>query len=581
MKKLHDQIIEEYNTGSLLPNIFEKYWRRSEPENKNFVKAVAKAHNGGKIDFLSLVEDPAYQNCSTHSHFNFQHFFDEVLPDLEAPALQVMRAVDIVVRKSGDDLAANMPNGEFAKWCAKDEGRSEEIVLLAKGGDDLAVRFLSFALQAGSKKKEIEYVSLAIELSDHPNRDVRLPAINGLRRMTIRRARQRLRVLEHFDQLIDKYDDDLVRANIVGAAVKTGTAGSNRIKNLMSSVLEKMLVNPGAQTLHQLAAAIAFDTKEFDGSLIKKILNTLDFVDAKNTGTIDHIDHALRKLAEQGSFDLIWPFLESVILRESGPLKLKQFDSFIHQLFSKERSQFPSLMTRWFRTGKFELCSQLQSIFQNASLESFPVQFDALTQGIDESEGLYLARKAVGFLFLRQITAASYILSLARSFPNQGDEYADLLFDPLLMNYSGKLADYLKEVAESDADDASSVAQIALDKLDSYLKGLREVGDVKELYPTDRQRQLEWQRHQDSMSESYKEAQKKSFFASLVSHRILLYGTRSISYHQGLTDGEEARRIETEMHSHSVSVEAPRVDTIDTLGLNQKLLSFRVEAPEQ
>src|SRR3546814_14637241 len=75
------------------------------------------------------------------------------------------------------------------------------------------------------------------------------------------------------------------------------------------------------------------------------------------------------------------------------------------------------------------------------------------------------------------------------------------------------------------------------------------------------------------MAAAWREARKKSIFASIATESLVLYGTGSISW---ISDERfPPRRLETSMGSISHSVEMPRTDTVDPLGLQLMLIKFR------
>jgi hypothetical protein len=78
------------------------------------------------------------------------------------------------------------------------------------------------------------------------------------------------------------------------------------------------------------------------------------------------------------------------------------------------------------------------------------------------------------------------------------------------------------------------------------------------------------------MSDAMRKARKKSIFAQIATESVILYGKRVVSWIK--SPGDEPRRIETEMGSISTSVEVPRIDIVDPVGLQLMLFSFRAEA---
>ncbi|MBO9443879.1 hypothetical protein J7363_17440 [Phaeobacter italicus] len=80
--------------------------------------------------------------------FEVQTILCEVIPLLQTAPSELTELVQFLVETGGADLAANQPNAAFRKWCEVDPSRSDEVIQLAKDGNELARLHLVFALQA-------------------------------------------------------------------------------------------------------------------------------------------------------------------------------------------------------------------------------------------------------------------------------------------------------------------------------------------------------------------------------------------------------------------------------------------------
>ncbi len=156
------------------------------------------------------------------------------------------------------------------------------------------------------------------------------------------------------------------------------------------------------------------------------------------------------------------------------------------------------------------------------------------------------------------------------------DEVAELLFDPLLVNYSGEAVDYSKGIPADDP--AYTDIQKALKRHEAYFASLKGTGVIKELHPSDYQRDVVSQKTHDEMRAAQKQAESKSVFLNLVHRSTLLYGTRSLTYivdHDG-----NNRSVAMDLHSVGISFEMPRHEILDPVGLDLMLRVFRVEKPK-
>ncbi|MCF6156461.1 MAG: hypothetical protein E3K36_14750 [Candidatus Brocadia sp.] len=150
-----------------------------------------------------------------------------------------------------------------------------------------------------------------------------------------------------------------------------------------------------------------------------------------------------------------------------------------------------------------------------------------------------------------------------------------LLFDPLLLNFPGKIRNFLIQQAESESGKTKITIEKALKIFNEYMDDLKSTGVIPELHPSQAQRDVHRRHFSRLMSESFKEAKKKSVLLSVTSKSVLLYGRKSINYIYG-TDGK-SNRVEIPLHSHGTEMKFPRYEIIDPFDLDYMLRLFRAE----
>lgn len=149
----------------------------------------------------------------------------------------------------------------------------------------------------------------------------------------------------------------------------------------------------------------------------------------------------------------------------------------------------------------------------------------------------------------------------------------ELLFNPLLLNYGGDLTEYLATVDANDS--AHTCVQSALTRTAKYLEDLKSTGRIHELRVSEHTVQIDRLRMHDQFRKAQKEAEKQSVFFNLVNRSVILYGRRSVMYVAG--PGDERKQVDIEPKEFSTTVEFPRIDTIDPVGLDYMLRVFRAE----
>ena len=174
------------------------------------------------------------------------------------------------------------------------------------------------------------------------------------------------------------------------------------------------------------------------------------------------------------------------------------------------------------------------------------------------------------------MTAASIVLSLVEYTEDDETKKAltKLLFDPLLINYTGKVGDYLKEQADHENDSIGKACEESLAALDRYL-GELSTDEIPELHPSQSQQEDYHRHHSRQMSDLEKQAEAESEFLSRINKYVLLYGRKLIHYGHGV-DGKASRR-ETPLHSHSRPFDVARLSILAPFDLDYMLFVFRAE----
>lgn len=270
-------------------------------------------------------------------------------------------------------------------------------------------------------------------------------------------------------------------------------------------------------------------------------------------------------------------FLEELLITHDGKLNIEIFDSTVAKI--REGAPLISkVLTRWFLSGKPELCMAIYEIVGTSPGHDLRIEVDrAELNPADYIHTLFIARKAIGFFFMKPITAASVVLSLMHHAQDIEtlEALGELMLDPLLLNYPGDMRSYVKQQAEHESDNVKKTIDNALSSIEQYLETLRALPELPALHVGLSQHESYRRRMSESMAESMKEAEKKSIFFNLFSRSTLLYGNKFINYvYAG--DGKP-QRMETPLTSHSFSMDYPRMDNIDPYGLDYILRVFRQE----
>jgi hypothetical protein len=560
------EIIDSYGSGKLATDIFDRFGHMDKSDFRSILGLCIELHNAEKIDLLSLTRAPEIEGISGSRFFTGQNFFCKAIPRLNASTREMMHSVRELVKKGGTDLAANQPNAAFAEWCKVDVVRAQEVARAAKEDDPLANEFLPIALTAGNMAEEaMGFIETCVDSR-------RLSGVVALGRISYADSALGRRALSTLLRALDNKPDDQLLANTLisalGIAQKTQQITCDEVLGIVKRVCE----TPGPLTHCYCARALSRHHKSLSEQLVALLLHALNSLDAAHKVTLQELDDGLQKLLDTSYANLAIEFVRKQLLSDKG-LTLSEFQGFSATLMDGPVDRFHRVFVSWMLLGTHTLCDGLSALFHSQDRQR-PINLPIQEFALSPVKQVFLCRKAIGYFFLQPVIAASILVSVLRASEDPvTSAVRDLLFDPLLLNYDGAIRDYLGRIDANDT--AYSHVQLVLKQSERYLVDLRSVGTVKELHPSEHERQIEHLRVRDQMQRLHKEAEKKSVFHNLVTPCVILYGSRSLMFVEG---PDNARKpVEMELKELSVAMEFPLMETIDPVGLNYMLWSFRVE----
>lgn len=370
--------------------------------------------------------------------------------------------------------------------------------------------------------------------------------------------------------------DDQILAGVVKSAfalLQQYKAQEPRVVALIATALSK----GDEYTLHAASEVFGFHTGELTATFLDALFVHLVRVRSTNKGTLDNVDYGISHLLKNGDPEKAIQFLEDLLLTHPDELTMEVFDSAAREILSN-KALISKVLTRWFLRGERVLCDGVHTIIGAQQGNDLPLEIDpAQLKPADFVHILFVARKAIGYLFTQPISAATILISLMRNTTDDEvlTELGALLFDPLLLNFTGKAIEYVVQQSGLESVKVKATIDQALKAVENYLEDLRSVGNLAALHPGETQREAHHRHFSRLMAESWKAAEAQSVFLKLVSKSVLLYGRKSISYVYD-SDGQ-SHRMEIPLQSHGTEMEFPRMEYLDPFGLDYMLRIFRNE----
>jgi hypothetical protein len=571
-----DALLAGFEAGNFLETVYACL-TADHDERENVAVELAALHNEGRIDIVAAFEGLKNKPLNGPNFFLTRHLFETALPYLDAPVSLVMRCVLRLHREAGQDLAAGTILDGFIGFCVKDPSRPADALREIEANPDALRDILPATIAAGSQIDNQHYLAEAIRLSESPDIELRRRAVFSM--SNLKWAKEVTVPDSAFSALEEsaaQATDDQILASVVKSAFaffKKDKAQESRAIALIASAL----VKGGENTLYAASALFGFHTNDLPLPLLNLLLSYLKGVSPQHKGTLKNIDYGLSHILKTGEQEKAIRFLEELLPAHPGKLTVKTFDSATREIL-KRGALISKVLTRWFLRGERRLCEGVPEIGGMHHGDDLRIEIDpAELNPLDLVHVMFIARKAIGYFFMKPVTAASVVISLMRVAPDNEvlPELGKLLLNPLLMNYPGSVRQYVAEQAGRESGKVKETIDKALASFDEYLEVLRSVPRVSALHPTQAQRESYRHHMSDSMSESMRAAEKKSVFFGLFARSTILYGHKSINYIQGAD--EQPKRMEMPLTTHSVEMEIPRMADLDPYGVDYMLRVFRAD----
>lgn len=571
-----ETLVRAYQAGHLLEAI-QAALSPDRSERTKLASALASLHNEGHVDLIDAFGALTGESASGPDFFLLRHVLEELLPELEAPVPKVTRCVLHLYRGAGTDLASGTILDAFQDFCARRADRPRAALAEIEADPEILATLLVPVLIAGSTVDAPTYVAETIRLSRDASIDLRKRALFVLGRLPGEQVvwgnEDVAKTLEH---AIEIEDDGQVLASCINSAFALSRHDAAK-KSRWIAVVAGALSKGGEIALHAASEVFGFRTHDVFPELLDLLLTSLAKVKPSNKGTLNNIDYGIAHLIQSDHVEEGLSFMENLLRCHPQEIEFSTFNDAVRAIRDHPGLR-SKVATRWLLGGEAALCEGVASIVDAPMGGSPEIETDAgELAGVDPARFVFAARKAIGYLFLKPISATSFLLSLMQQTPDARvlSDLESLLLNPLLLNYSGSVAEYLTRRAESEAGEVKVAVRRALEGLEAYFDDLRSVGDIPALHPTLEHRDA-YRRHvSEEVAQSFKKAQAESVILQLVHRSVLLYGRKAINHVFG-PEGE-IKRMETQLGSHGTEFEVPRMTRLDPHGLDFMLRVFRHE----
>lgn len=571
------EAVAAFQKGELLGWLCTNRFLRTHGDYKQICETLTELHNSGEIDLVVSMQNVSKTQIRDHDFWQLQSLFSELIPNLETQANALMEGVMCLVEKGGQDLMANQPNAAFREWLKRRPDDTRRLLEKAQQTDAPSLKLLTFVLEAGVTQDFQTFFNAAINFLSSEHVEDRLAAVTALSRIDLSSEEQNYeRCLDALLSHAAKAADIQEVAQTIGAILDVHAQRPENECERIVATIEQLSRQPTPDLHYMMARSLGHDASKFSDALKVAIIKALETADPSFKGVIDQIDFAFSQCINVETRVAIADCLETLLAHPDSPLNFDDLDGLNHSLGDSHSDDLAWLVIHWLRNGSHQARLCLPSLFRRFSEDGFALNLSLADFKFSDQELVFVSKKALGYLLLQPSTAASILISCLRAArsENAATEISDLLFDPLMINFSGQAREVVLAQFKAKGTNNKFLKQ-ALDAHENYLDGLRKTTKVPELRPSASARQVQAERRRQLSAQIFKDAEKHSVLLGLVTRQTLLHGTGSVYYIRA-ADGS-LKRSETHLASHGTSFEFPRFEAINPVYLQNIIFQFRNE----
>lgn len=550
-------------------NTVKKLYLDERNSDKHLIKALLELHAESKLNINDLYTD-IHLKSNTNDFWLLSRIYESILPELDAPTLEVMECIYHLQQRAGENLSIGSIIDGFIVFCSKKQNRFKDAFSYSMDNIGKFNYLISASIIAGSSSDTTWSFEQLNNLVINDATLVRQQAYCCFSQIEFSNTA----TIELVFTLLEKCNlvenSDVAKSSLFRAIVNLGEKNNNLWERI-EIALETSLKEPKEETLYAVSTVAAFNRQNIPDSIKFKLINALKNTTSDQTVILSNIEHLLKKLFDNNNFQCVEDLLEHLLNKD---IRISTFGYFTSELFNDDNSYLFRLVTKWFLSGNSNLCLAVHDLLNDVSVKNIEINVDLNQIDISSESPYFLAKKAIGWLFSRPIIAASFILSIIEIIPSEKkEELSQLLFNPLLISYSGELREYLEGIKTNSVAITESI-QLSINQLDNYFDGIEGAWGISELSCSQEHKVQYWDNFNKLMEEAT-EASPPSPLADLFTTQTILYGNSSAVY---MHDGNgNLKRSEMKMSKHSHSMAVARLDTLDPESLNYMLQTFRME----
>lgn len=555
--------------GSLLPLVRDLYIQELRGNETNLALALSELHNSGIIDIVKIVRGVDKKSCGIDI-FTILQVFEKTLPSLDARIEDVLNCLVSLAQQVGSDAAISGIYKAYEHYCCMEAFRPRDSVefILAQSELNAYAPFLSSSILAYGSDSVVEAIQTVENLIVNRNEVVRKQAYFSLGSLDVNETNANTIWALIRDNATSENDNDCC-ASILRATLQFGEKFPSYWSQIEDFLID-FVKRESTEILYIISNIVAFQWFDLPKSVLYLMVKQLANVSSEDKRIIDNIDHVLVTLVKKGESSLAVELLESML---AVGVKFKSLDYFSNELINEYQELRNHIITKWLLCGEALRCHSILDLLLNTTDKEIEIKAEMALLD-NEAKQIFISRKAIGWLFMRPIETAKFILSISEvASENTIKQLEDILYYPLLLSYPGELNRFFQSCIDKGIQE--HLCERLLGKHNLHHVGIEKASEINELKAPSENLNTYWKSVEKSMQKAHEEASKSSLFRMFSKTKTLLYGNSSV-YYMHLGDGQSVRQ-EMQMQTFSHSTEMPILDVLDPVSLDCFLINCRHE----
>lgn len=369
--------------------------------------------------------------------------------------------------------------------------------------------------------------------------------------------------------LNDTAKGELYRAGEAWRKVVDGRHG-----RILEEIACKLLGEGNPTVLYWATQEAAFSVKQQSEKDVDAFLVAFSKIDPIHKGSIENLSFYLQKLLNVCP-GKVFAFIETYCRDHSCNVTI--FNGLIHAIANCDETFRNRYLTRWLSSDSMSDAGNVHEIVSGVrpgKTLMIRAVFDSCEECTDEIL-LFLFLRAIGWLYLMPETCVGFLVSCAcqmRKIECLKSIYGDFFY-LVILNY---LDEYKQTLDKIPACDRRTAVFKYLKKLElegeRWWKRLKDAGELPELSPSIRHKELHAKRQKEVYGKAMEEVQKNSLLSQIAHNVFLLHGRGSITPVY-TAEGESLQ--ESLLQHFSASVRIPMLSEIEGHTLAIRLLELR------